>query len=149
MSQEKHKDIELEGAKYKIGRLNAIDGGWVLRMVLKGMGAGQALEGVAPTPDQALLTEAEWRRMTMLLLGVCSKYNTQGLAVPVLMQDGRFAVPELEFDAVTVTGLIMATSAFNMHPFLAGGGLNRITETLQASSPSATPVSTPSSGDPS
>jgi len=149
MSQEKHVDVEIEGGKYRIGRLKAIDGGWVLRMVLKSVGAGQALEGIAPHADQALLTEQEWRRLTGLLLGVCAKYNAQGLAIPVLTDDGRFAVPELEYDAVTVQGLVMNAQVFNMSPFLAGGGFKRITESLKASSLSASPQSTPSAGDPS
>lgn len=145
-------DVEVEGHQYRISRLNAEDGGWVLRMQMQSIGAGRLTEGVMPNALAGGLSETEWRRMRQLLLSVVCRHKVVGEAEiwePLVNAAGRYNFPDLAYDAVSLEALAMHSQVFNMKPFFAGGGFERIRQSLEALSPSTSQSSTLTSGDPS
>ncbi|HEY3987940.1 MAG TPA: hypothetical protein VGM02_01495 [Acidobacteriaceae bacterium] len=101
---EMHKDVPIGEHKYRIGRLPARTGAWILQLILKQM--------------QGSLTEADHANIQSHLLSVCSRLKN-GVPLPVLQADGTFAEKDLEFDLNTVVKLQGAARDFNFDDFFA------------------------------
>lgn len=65
----------------------------------------------------------EFLQVQRYCLGVCSRYEDapgrEHVAFPVLMEDGRFALADMEFDVLAVYGLTTRALAFILGPSFA------------------------------
>lgn len=71
------------------------------------------------------LSRAELAEVQAMCLESCGRYNdASGTAksYPILMSDGRYAIPELERDGPTVLELTKESIAFNIAPYFPGAG---------------------------
>jgi hypothetical protein len=101
---EMFKDIEIGEHRYRIGRLPARAGAWILLLALK--------------EAQGQLSESEHANIQQHLLSVCSRFKGDH-PMPVLKADGSFAVKELEYDLDTVMKLQGEAKSFNFADFFA------------------------------
>ena len=142
-----YKDTTIGDNQYRIGLLKAADGGWIFSTFVKRYRAykeanpsdgSQPETIVAPVDPEvgfavtaAFLVEqlgrGELAEVQELCLGVCGRYDSRlgsPIAKPILFADGRYAIPDLEFDAPAVLELTKQCIAFNIAPFFPGAGLN-------------------------
>ena len=146
-----HKDTTIGDQQYRIGLLDASDGSWIFSTFVKRYRAFQEsqpapLQVVVPDPDvkipdvppevgfamtAAFLTEqlsrTELAEVMKLCLGVCGRYDSRlgtPISKPILFPDGRYAIPDLEFDAPTALELTKQCIAFNIAPFFPAAGSN-------------------------
>jgi hypothetical protein len=154
-----HKDITIGDQQYRIGQMTAADGSWIRLTFVKRYRA--YLATITPTekedaekapsisPEQGFamtanflleqLTREELAEVQRLSLSVCGRYSVKTgtpIAMPVLMSDGRYAIPDLEFDGPTVLQLTQETVAFNIAPFFTAAGSNQTPATVDSSQPS-------------
>jgi hypothetical protein len=101
---EMYKDIEIGEHKYRIGRLSAKTGTWILSLAIKDM--------------QGSLSEAEHANIHQHLLSVCSRYKGEH-PMPILKADGSLAVKDLEHDLNAVVKLKKEAKDFNFADFFA------------------------------
>ena len=94
----KTKDVEVNGYQFRIGRLSPLIGTQIAMRHL--------------TATQAEMIEQEKQ-----LLKVCCQL-VEGKPLPVLMEDGRWAMKELEDDVATVGMLYLESFQFNVTPFI-------------------------------
>lgn len=145
-----YKDTTIGDNQYRIGLLKAADGGWIFSTFVKRYRAykeanpepEQVIDPNAPIPPPidpevgfavtaAFLVEqlgrGELAEVQTLCLSVCGRYDSRlgsPIAKPVLFADGRYAIPELEFDAPAVLELTKQCIAFNIAPFFPAAGSN-------------------------
>jgi hypothetical protein len=142
-----YKDVTIGENQYRIGLLKAADGGWIFSTFVKRYRAykeanpsdeSQPETIVAPVDPEvgfavtaAFLVEqlgrGELAEVQALCLSVCGRYDSRlgsPIAKPILFADGRYAIPELEFDAPAVLELTKQCIAFNIAPFFPAAGLN-------------------------
>ena len=141
------KDTTIGENQYRIGQLKAADGGWIFSTFVKRY---RAYIDAQPETDEKPDTEAkpvdaevgfavtaaflveqlgrgELAEVQTLCLGVCGRYDSRlgsPIAKPILFADGRYAIPDLEFDAPTMLELTKQCIAFNISPFFPAAGLN-------------------------
>jgi hypothetical protein len=108
------KDIEVNGHKYRLARLPASIGSWIIR-ILAGNG---------------MTVEEDFYRIQNYCLKACSLLTPAGPSV-IMMQDGRWAVKELEYDTEAVVKITNEMLAFNLSDFFDADGSKK------AASPSA------------
>ena len=141
------KDTTIGDNQYRIGQLKAADGGWIFSTFVKRYRAykeaqpdTEAQQEIVAAPvdpevgfavTAAFLVEqlgrGELAEVQTLCLGVCGRYDSRlgsPIAKPILFADGRYAIPDLEFDAPTVLELTKQCIAFNIAPFFPAAGLN-------------------------
>jgi hypothetical protein len=99
---EMYKDIEIGEHRYRIGRLSARSGAWLLSLALK--------------EAQGNLSESEYANIQQHLLSVCSRFKDEH-PMPILKKDGTFAVKDLEFDLDMVVRLQGEAKGFNFADF--------------------------------
>jgi hypothetical protein len=99
---EMFKDIEIGEHRYRIGRLSAKTGSWILSLALK--------------EAQGNLSESEYANIQQHLLSVCSRFKGEH-PMPILKKDGTFAVKDLEFDLDMVVRLQGEAKGFNFADF--------------------------------
>ncbi len=141
------KDVTIGDNQYRIGQLKAADGGWIFSTFVKRYRAYKEaqpeneaqVEIVAAPVDPevgfavtaAFLVEqlgrSELAEVQALCLGVCGRYDSRlgsPIAKPILFADGRYAIPDLEFDAPAVLELTKQCIAFNIAHFFPAAGSN-------------------------
>lgn len=98
------KDIEIGGHKYRIGRLSAKTGSWIVSLVMKEM--------------RGILSEADHGNIHQHLLSVCSRFKGEH-PMPVLKADGSFTADaaDLTHDLETVVQLKKEARDFNFADF--------------------------------
>ena len=99
---EMYKDIDIGEHKYRIGRLSARTGSWILSLALK--------------EAQGQLSESEYANIQQHLLSVCSRFKDEH-PMPILKKDGTFAVKDLEYDLDMVLRLQVEAKGFNFADF--------------------------------
>jgi len=139
-----HKDITIGEFQYRIGQLKAADGSWIYSTFVKRYRAyreaqppqAQEAQPVADVPQelgfamtaQFLLEQlsreelAEVQRLALLSCGRYSDRTGTPIAMPILLADGRYAIPDLEFNGPVVYQLTQESIAFNIAPFFPGAG---------------------------
>lgn len=130
----KMKDVEVAGKKYQISKMPARTASWIAVQILTKMlpGVMESKLQLANLPvNRSQLTESEFYSIQASCLAVCSRYERVGEVVapqPVLMMDGsgRFALPDLEDDVVSVLGLTVHALIFNVSSFFEDGALTAI-----------------------
>lgn len=141
------KDIVLNGSRYQIARMDAAVGSWLLYKLMDAM--RKIFTGVEQDGQQQPVQEMEQNQkeqaanamisaMLMTLdkddftkvqreaLKVVGQYASVGekeVLLPVLMNNGTFAVPALRNDIVSVVNLTAGSLYFNLSPFFLGDGL--------------------------
>lgn len=143
------KDVVLNGSRYQISRMDAAVGSWLLfklmdalRKIFAGEQAGEQpepqeleqnqKEAAANAMISAMLMTLEKDEFTKVqreALKVVGQYAAVGekeVLLPVLMQNGSFAVPALKKDIVSVVTLTSGSLYFNLSPFFLGDGLKDI-----------------------
>lgn len=98
------KDIEIGEYRYRISRLSAKTGTWMLSLAIKDM--------------QGTLSEAEYANIHQHLLSVCSRFKGEH-PMPILKADGSVAVKDLEYDLNAVVKLKKEAKDFNFADFFA------------------------------
>ena len=154
-----HKDITIGDQQYRIGQMTAADGSWIRLTFVKRYRAylatitptDQEAASEAPTitPEQGFamtanflleqLTREELAEVQRMSLAVCGRYSVKTgtpIAMPIFMSDGRYAIPDLEFDGPTVLQLTQETVAFNIAPFFTAAGSSQTPATADSSQPS-------------
>ena len=145
-----HKDITIGEHQYRIGQLKAADGAWIYSTFVKRYRDYQASQPPQPEPPPVdpdaqvappvppeqgwamtaqflveQLTRSELADVQKLCLASCGRYSSRTgtpIAMPLLMADGRFAIPDLEFDGPAVYRLTSESIAFNIAPYFPGAG---------------------------
>jgi hypothetical protein len=136
------KDVLINGQQYRIGLLKAADGSWIKMVFTRRYREYMETQEPQPAPDPSAppapqvdpelgfamtagfiiehLSRAEMAEVQALCLSVCGRYDSRlgsPIAKPILFPDGRWAIPELEYDAPTVLELTQNCIAFNIAPF--------------------------------
>jgi Phage tail assembly chaperone protein, TAC len=135
MSQEKTKDVSIGDHQYRVGKLTARTASWVAMQILtKLLPSGDELvTGGRASAERSALSESEFHNIQGHCLRVCARYETAGeslVPTPVLMADGRFAIPELEYDVVAVMALTLHSLMFSVSPFFEEGALKLLGSSL-------------------
>jgi len=130
---EMFKDAEIGGSKYQIGRMTARNGSWITMQILSKIlpqaisGQMSQIEGLGALPaNRSEMSEAEFQNIQEHCLAVCRRYETIGTAetpLPIMARPGVFAMPELEYDLITIFALTAQTLIYNIAPFFEGDGL--------------------------
>lgn len=87
------------------------------------------------------LSRAELAEVESICLGSCGRYSDRTgtrVALPILFGDGRYAVPDLEYDGPAILELTKAAIAFNIAPYFPGAGSSGAANPATASSPQST-----------
>jgi hypothetical protein len=139
-----YKELTIGATQYHIGRLEASDGGWIAVMVTGKMREQAEIEASRPAKvrRQAVaeaeaevaklsyedgmvmtatfliskLSHAELKEVQAMCMKACTYYEN-GVFLPVMLEDGRWAHPTLRYDAATVLELTKHSLAFNISPF--------------------------------
>jgi hypothetical protein len=123
-------DIEVGEEKYRIHKLTARDGSWVLNTLLR-----KIMPGVN--------TREEFDAVQALLLKNCYRYIAEGPEPLVIMNaNDRWAFKDLEYDLMAVTKLTAEALAFNTKDFFENDGMNVLTSAFRAMLPSTQETST-------
>jgi hypothetical protein len=101
---EMYKDVPIGEHKYRIGRLSARTGSWILTLSIKEL--------------QGSLSESEYSNIQQHLLSVCSRFVNDH-PVPVLKVDGSFSpkAADLEYDLDALLKLQKEAKDFNFADF--------------------------------
>ena len=86
------------------------------------------------------LTRSEYSEMQSLCLSVCGRYSNKtgsSISMPILLPNGAWAIPELEYDGPTVLQLTKETLAFNIAPFFPAAGSVETIPATDSSQPSS------------
>ena len=133
------KDIEFDGATYRVGRLSARTGDWLVGQALTKLMPGNieaALMAELKMPMHLAVSRKEISRQDFhelqdVCLSAVSWYEGT-VAVPLLNERGAFSKPELEYDAVAVAALTLHSLIFNLAPFFREGVLEKLQTSLSA-----------------
>ncbi len=135
---EMYKDIEINDTRYRVGRMTARVGSWVLLQIFTKLLPAQIESQLgldSLPPGRSEMSEAEFMNIQDHCLMVCRRYETQSnndeVAMPVMAAPGVFAVKELEHDIVTAIGLTAHALLFNVAPFFEGNALTSILESFK------------------
>jgi len=103
MAIERFKDITINGRDFQVGLVTAHVGNWIVL---------QLAGGKASDFDT-------FTKIQNFLMSVCSAYvekNGERFALK-LFSDGKWCVPDIEYDLDTVNALYKEALAFNFDPF--------------------------------
>lgn len=125
-AREEFKAVEIAGRRWKIGKFDAQTGSYIAYQLLV-----QALPmGIPGLPqiggNRPLMPKADFFALQRDCLSVCFEMTNVGgnpVDMPVLMQDGRWAVDGLEKDTALVLTLTGQALAFNVASFFEQMGL--------------------------
>ncbi len=121
--REDFKAVEIGGRKWKISKFDALTGSYVayqLLMQALPMSGLSSVIGGGLSKDRPLMNREDFLALQRDCLGVCfemTALNGVPVDMPVLMQDGRWAVEGLEHDTATVMALTVQALSFNVSSF--------------------------------
>jgi hypothetical protein len=154
-----HKDITIGEQQYRVGQMRAADGSWIFSTFVKryrefkmanpseSTEETESTEAVDPSVGFAMtaaflteqLSREELAEVQRLCLASCGRYSSKTgtlISMPILHSDGRYAIPELEYDGPTVLALTKESLAFNIAPFFPAAGSNASPAKVDSSQPS-------------
>lgn len=137
--QDKTKDVEIGGQRYRIGRFPARTGSWIAVQIMTKVLPSWLKEvddGIpeAQKANRPGMTEEEFRNIQDHCLRACFRQSMNGdggLPTPVLMADGRLD-KDLEDDVVAVMALTVHCLMFNLAPFFQQAELKAAFESFQS-----------------
>ena len=130
-TRETEKYIDLNGARYKLIKLDA-DTGCYVAFKLAGVALPLLMgaQGKMDSDNLKLLSQAitsmnraDFMEVQKALLGSVQKISSAGgvdMPMPVLKADGSYADEELRQDAKTVISLVIQAALFNVGGFFSG-----------------------------
>lgn len=122
MTRENMKMVNVAGKQYQIKRMTAQEGSWVAMLLLTKllpMGMHDKMN-TGSLPGRSVMSKEEFQNIQQSCLAVCflqEHVSEHPVLHPVLMQDGRLAIKDLEFDVVAVMALTLGALEFNVAPF--------------------------------
>ena len=140
------KTIILSGRKWRIGFFNPMTGNFIALKLLGKVGTIAAAVASGTVLDKTMLfmqisqelsnfNSGEFFELQAESLRVCSDIGpVDGDEIPptqALLSDGRWGVPELESDPITVMALTCHALTVNMLPFFEGSRLKEVIETFK------------------
>src|ERR1017187_10377339 len=130
------KDVEIDGKRYQIVRMNPLVGSWVAselftRMLPSGIEAQFMAEvnksgaldqsGIMKLPaSRSQMGMEDFIKLQIQCLLVCRWYDAvtgKDIATPVMTAEGQFVMPGLQDDVVSVLALSLHSLFFNVQPF--------------------------------
>lgn len=114
---EKTKEVEINKRRYQLHRFTAETGSWVAYMVMTKIlpsWVGAALPATNKSGG-AELSEEDFRKIQQYCLRYCFEIS-EGAPIRVILDDGRWANPELAYDLPTVMALTTHALMFNLAP---------------------------------
>lgn len=134
----KTQDIELEGERYQVCRMNPLNGNWIVTQVFTRL-LPSALEAklasvmggeISLPPNREQISEQEFHNLQAHCLAVCKWHDPKaGVPIPIMLPDGRFATPDLE-DPVVILALTGHALLFNLAPFFVKSRLDSVMESF-------------------
>jgi septum formation topological specificity factor MinE len=140
------KDVALGVSRYRISRMNASTGSWLLFKLLDSLrkimadgsqdtqsapqeigteqreqAANALIQGMLMTLDKGLFDQVQ--REALNVVGQYTAIGEKEVVLPVLMANGTVAIPELRNDIVSIVQLTSQSLYFNLSPFFLGDGL--------------------------
>jgi septum formation topological specificity factor MinE len=140
------KDVTLGVSRYRIARMNASTGSWLLFKLLDSLrkimadgsqdtqsapqeigteqreqAANALIQGMLMTLDKGLFDQVQ--REALNVVGQYTAIGEKEVVLPVLMANGTVAIPELRNDIVSIVQLTSQSLYFNLSPFFLGDGL--------------------------
>jgi hypothetical protein len=129
---ERFKDIEIEGTKYRVEKFSAKIAMWIAAQIftkIAPMGMdGQLNMGNLPEGRQ-LMTEKEFSDLIDYCMCGTKRYEAVGNAevpMPIMMEKGKWLLPDLEYDLMTVVALCVHVLTFNIASFFNDGSLKKL-----------------------
>jgi hypothetical protein len=141
------KDVNLGVNRYRIARMNASTGSWLLFKLLDSLrkimadtsqdgqqsaqeeigpeqreqAANALIQGMLMTLDKGLFDQVQ--REALNVVGQYTAIGEKEVVLPVMMANGTVAIPALKNDIVTIVQLTSHALYFNLSPFFLGDGL--------------------------
>lgn len=139
MQKQKNKIVEVDGGKYRLGKLDARSASYlafklaaIIAPVLGKKKGATSVEEVANAIPNIPRNEFD-EMQTMLLKTVCSLKEANGIdmPIPVIKEDGSFVDEDLAYEPVTVMKLTVQALVFNVGSFFSGAGLTQAMSALK------------------
>jgi len=141
--REEFRTVEISGKRWRIGRFDAQIGSYVALTLLssalpmgmdgalKEMGGFSSLSSGRPLMDKATFLDVQKECLKV----VSEVKNLEGVEtpLPVMWEDGRWAIPELAKDTPAVVMLTIHAILFNVEDFFLGDALKGLGQSLLAS----------------
>lgn len=135
MTLEDHKDVTIGEHTYRVGRMLATTGSWIVAQIVTKIlpfGMDEKVTGNSDLPkERSEMTEAEFRNIQNHCLAVIGRYETVGnipTAIPILVR-GEI-IHDLRTDVVGVLQLTVHALIFNLSPFFNEDVLKQLTSGL-------------------
>lgn len=140
--REMYKEIDLGGRKWRIGRFDALTGSYIttllmMQMLPMGMEDQMGLSSMAA--GRSLMNKQTFFDVQKDCLRVVHELKLVGdmmAPMPLMLEDGRWGVADIENDVPTILGLTIQALVFNISDFFQEGALNDLTKVLSGLSPS-------------
>ncbi len=130
-----HKDVELKGRKFRIGKFDALTGSYVAYKVMGQMIPSMGVIEPGKKEDQIAklaqgimsgkntMNKREFIELQRDCLAVCTEVTKAGGAetpIAVMLANGAWGVQDLEYDVPTVIALTVHALMFNVSGFFDG-----------------------------
>ena len=132
MLKQKNKIIEIDGVKYRLGKLDARSASYMAMktaaVLAPALGSGNGMDVQAAASALPKMSRAEFDEIQTMLLKTVCKLEVAGntdMPVPVLKSDGSFVDVDMAYDAMTVIRLTAEALMFNIGGFFQGAGLSQ------------------------
>lgn len=138
MKRETHKDVEIDGRKWRVGRFDALTGSYIatlLLMQMLPMGLDQQVGLAGIVKGKSLMNKETFFDVQRDCLKVCSEIQQVGSVeapVMVMLSDGRWGVADVENNLPVVLALTVHTLIFNVSDFFQEGALSSLMESYPA-----------------
>jgi len=163
------KDVPLGEKQYRIGKLKAADGSWIYMTSKRKYQEYLALnpqpeqeeteqsKAFAALPEDTrnemgaamsaefmtqYISRTELAEVQRICLGVCGQYSDKTgtpIAMPIVREDGRWAIPDLESNGPVILELTKQCIAFNIAPFFPVAGSNGLKTSAGSTEPNTQP----------
>lgn len=154
MKREVSKDIEVSGRRWRIEKFNALTGSYIcIKLMAKISGIVFAISDkklsdlpvliTVLTEELSTIAKHEFidiQRESLMVVKEIQNVGGVDAPIPILMPDGKFSLPDLEYDAITTLALVCHVLAFNLAPFFEEGVLKGAFGQLQDILPQNTPI---------
>lgn len=122
--QARSTDVDINGVSYRIERLPARVGSWIVWQIIGNMFG---------------ISEDAFMAVQGKLLSACARYE-DGMPLAVFKLPATWAVPELEYDLLAVAKLTRHALEFNVAPFFEDPEFKKDLDRLRGSSQSSVPA---------
>ena len=137
MKREAFKELEVSGRKFRVGRFDALTGSYIVTLILMQMlpmGLDTQLGLGAFSQGRSLMDKNTFFDVQRDCLKICSEIQSVGnvsTPLPVMLEDGRWGVADIENDASIVLALTIHTLVFNVTDFFQGDALKEVMTSFQ------------------